>query len=148
MKRPIVEILREHNLTYMREGKEVVNYTEQKDGKMCHSRIVVPQTLEIEDGYEYLGKTFVDKYDRYEERNGFARPRGACVTLNLCECMFSNNKPLFVDIDQHIEEMKERVYIGILLTVCKHHILTDGKIQIGVEWLGHFVYVKGWIMTD
>ena len=142
MKKRVVEILREKSLTYMWQGREVMNCVEEKDGKRCHSRIDVPQTLEIEEGYDFIGQCLIDG-----DNKGFTRHKGACVGLNLCDCMYnSDSKPIFRDISQHIEEMKERVYIGILQTVCKHHICTDNKIQICVEWIGHFVYVKGWIM--
>lgn len=144
MKKRVVEILREKNLTYMWQGREVINYVEEKDGKRCHSRIDVPQTLEIEEGYDFIGQCLIDG-----ENKGFTRPIGACVGLNLCDCMFdSDSKPIFRDRNQHIEEMKERVYIGILQTVCKYQIQTINKINICVEWQLPFVYVKGWIMTD
>ncbi len=146
MKRPIVEILREHNLTYMREGKEVFTHIEEKDGMRYVTRPEVPLSLEIEEGYEDLGVIMLIDPDGVKHE-GFKRPKGKALGMNICEVIFDHNsKPLWRDIDKHIDELKQRVYKGILLSVCKHHIDTNNRITIGVEWMGNFCYVKGYLM--
>lgn len=148
MKRRVVEILRENHLTYMREGKEVYTHIEEKDGMRYVTRPEVPLTLEIEEGYVDLGKRMLIDADG-NECEGFKRPRGKCLAMNFCEVMFnSDGTALWVDIDKHVEELKERVYISILQSVCKYYVKTDNKIHIGVEWMGNFCYVKGWLLVE
>lgn len=149
MKRPIVEILREHNLTYMQNGKEMVNHIEEKGVKRIKrilTRVEVPLSLEIEEGYEDLGVIMLIDPDGVKHE-GFKRPKGKALGMKICEIMFDHNsKSIWRDIDKHIEELKQRVYKGILLSVCKHHIDTNNRITIGVEWMGHICYVKGYLM--
>ena len=143
MKRRVVEILRENHLTYMREGKEVYTYIEEKDGMRYVTRPEVPLMLEIEEGYEDLGvRQLVDPEGN--EQEGFKRPKGKALGMQICDAILQR----IGRVDERIAEMKQRVYIGILLSVCKHHIKTDNKICIGVEWMGNFCYVKGWLMVD
>lgn len=145
MKRRVVEILRENGLTYMREGKEVFTHIEEKDGMRYVTRPEVPLTLEIEEGYEDLGvRQLIDPEGN--EHEGFKRPKGLALGMQICDTIQEGGR--FGRIDERITEMKQRVYIGILLSVCKHHIKTDNKICIGVEWMGNFCYVKGWLMVD
>jgi len=148
MKRNVAEIMREKNLTYMRNGKEVFTSIEERDGMRYVTRPEVPLALYIEDGYVDLGKRMLQDADG-NECEGFKRPRGKCLAMNFCEVMFnSDGKALWVDIDKHVEELKERVYIGILQSVCKYYVKTDNKIHIGVEWMGNFCYVKGWLLVE
>lgn len=146
MKRNVVDILRENNLTYMRKGKELFTSIEEKDGMRVVRRLEVPLALQIEDGYDDLGKKMLIDQDG-NRVEGFVRPRGRALGMNRCEVMFdADGNGLWKNIEERIEEMKQFVYLGIIIAVCRHHIKTDNRIQIGTEYLGTFVYVKGWLM--
>lgn len=147
MRREVAEILRENGLTYMRDGREVFTHIEEvEDGKRVVTRPDVPLALTIEEGYEDLGvRQLVDPEGNKQE--GFKRPKGKALGMQICDC-FPSCGGIKGLIDTRIAEMKHRVYIGILLSVCKHYIRTDNKICIGVEWMGNFCYVKGWLMVD
>ena len=145
MKRRVVEILRENHLTYMREGKEVFTHIEEKDGMRYVTRPEVPLTLEIEEGYEDLGVIQLIDPEGVEHE-GFKRPKGKALGMQICDTIPQGGR--IGRVDEQIAEKKHRVYIGILLSVCKHHIKTDNKICIGVEWMGNSYYVKGWLMVD
>ena len=145
MKRYVAEILRENNLTYMRDGREVFTHIEEVDGKRIVTRPEVPLALTIEEGYEDLGVRWrIDPEGN--EQEGFIRPKGKALGMQICDTIQQGRR--FGRIDERIAEMKHRVYIGILLSVCKHYVRTDNKICIGVEWMGNFCYVKGGLMVD
>ena len=146
MKRNVVDILRENNLTYKRDGKELFTCIEEKDGMRVVNRLEVPLELQIEDGYDDLGtKILIDQDGNRVE--GFTRPKGRALGLTKCEVMFdADGKGLWTNIEERIEEMKQFVYFGIIISVCKHHIKTDNRIQIGTEYMGTFVYVRGWLI--
>jgi hypothetical protein len=123
MRRDVADILRENCLVFERGGEEFFSYIVERNGVKCATREKLYNGLYVEDGYQMVDRL----------------PTGRCIG---CSIGLTRRQREYSRADL-IEDAVRRVYLNIMLCICKERIFTTEQIKICIEETDLFIYVRG-----